>query len=145
MQHHPLPEYPRPALRRDSYENLNGLWQYAITGSAGLPAKWDGDILAVSNQVFFRVLAPLIGVTPVSLDFGEVVKDAISNLTVTVTNSGNDELNVTNIAFTGTGYASFLADYNSLTVQPGEAADITVSFEPSGGGTFAWTMTLYND
>ena len=45
MQHHPLPEYPRPALRRDSYENLNGLWQYAITGSAGLPAKWDGDIL----------------------------------------------------------------------------------------------------
>ena len=107
--------------------------------------EWDGDILAVSNQVFFRVLAPLIGVTPVSLDFGEVVKDAISNLTVTVTNSGNDELNVTNIAFTGTGYASFLADYNSLTVQPGEAADITVSFEPSGGGTFAWTMTLYND
>ena len=45
MQHHPLPDYPRPALRRDSYENLNGLWQYAITGSAGLPAKWDGDIL----------------------------------------------------------------------------------------------------
>lgn len=45
MQHHPLPEYPRPALRRDSYENLNGLWQYAITGSAGLPAQWDGDIL----------------------------------------------------------------------------------------------------
>ena len=45
MQHHPLPEYPRPALRRDSYENLNGLWQYAITSSAGLPAKWDGDIL----------------------------------------------------------------------------------------------------
>lgn len=45
MQHHPLPEYPRPALRRDSYENLNGLWQYAITSSAGLPARWDGDIL----------------------------------------------------------------------------------------------------
>lgn len=42
---HPLPEYPRPALRRDSYENLNGLWDYAITSSAQRPAAWDGKIL----------------------------------------------------------------------------------------------------
>ena len=42
---HPLPEYPRPALRRDSFENLNGVWQYAITKSAKLPPQWDGDIL----------------------------------------------------------------------------------------------------
>ena len=45
MQHHPLPESPRPALRRDSYENLNGPWQYAITASAQRPAGWDGEIL----------------------------------------------------------------------------------------------------
>ena len=42
---HPLPEYPRPALRRDSFENLNGPWQYAITRSAALPERWDGTIL----------------------------------------------------------------------------------------------------
>ena len=42
---HPLTEYPRPAMRRDSYENLNGLWQYAITASAQRPAGWDGEIL----------------------------------------------------------------------------------------------------
>ena len=42
---HPLTEYPRPAMRRDSYENLNGLWQYAITASAQRPAGWDGDII----------------------------------------------------------------------------------------------------
>ena len=42
---HPLPEYPRPAMRRDSYENLNGLWKYAITSSAEHPAAWDGSIL----------------------------------------------------------------------------------------------------
>ena len=42
---HPLTEYPRPAMRRDSYENLNGPWQYAITASAQRPAGWDGEIL----------------------------------------------------------------------------------------------------
>ena len=42
---HPLPEYPRPAMRRDSYENLNGLWKYAITQTAEYPAAWDGRIL----------------------------------------------------------------------------------------------------
>ena len=42
---HPLPEYPRPSMRRDSYVNLNGLWDYAITQSSEFPAKWDGAIL----------------------------------------------------------------------------------------------------
>jgi len=28
-----LPEYPRPQMVRDSYLNLNGPWQYAITAS----------------------------------------------------------------------------------------------------------------
>lgn len=26
----PLPEYPRPQLKRDAWLNLNGLWDYAI-------------------------------------------------------------------------------------------------------------------
>ena len=26
----PLPEYPRPQLRRDSYLCLNGLWDYTV-------------------------------------------------------------------------------------------------------------------
>ena len=40
-----LPEYPRPQLRRDSYLNLNGRWQYAITHTDNPPAVWDGAIL----------------------------------------------------------------------------------------------------
>lgn len=41
----PLPEYPRPALRRESFVNLNGLWEYAITDSAQLPRQFEGEIL----------------------------------------------------------------------------------------------------
>lgn len=40
-----LQEYPRPQLVRDSYLNLNGRWDYAITDSAEHPADWDGEIV----------------------------------------------------------------------------------------------------
>lgn len=40
-----LTEYPRPQMRRDSYLNLNGRWEYAITGSDEPPQSWDGTIL----------------------------------------------------------------------------------------------------
>ncbi len=53
----PLPEYPRPQLVRDSYVNLNGLWDYAITASDTPPGAWDGQIV-----VPFSPEAPLSGV-----------------------------------------------------------------------------------
>ncbi|QWZ08406.1 hypothetical protein KRR39_00545 [Nocardioides panacis] len=41
-----LPEYPRPQLVRDSYLNLNGWWDYAITpAGAPLPTRYDGRIV----------------------------------------------------------------------------------------------------
>ena len=40
-----LIEYPRPQMRRDSYLNLNGRWEYAITDSDEPPRCWDGTIL----------------------------------------------------------------------------------------------------
>ncbi|MBY0456815.1 MAG: beta-galactosidase, partial [Gemmataceae bacterium] len=39
-------EYPRPQLVRKDWQNLNGLWDYAITKKdAPQPEKWDGKIL----------------------------------------------------------------------------------------------------
>ena len=42
---HPLPEYPRPQLRRESYLNLNGRWQYAIRPAGQAPDRFDGEII----------------------------------------------------------------------------------------------------
>ena len=41
----PLQEYPRPQFARKSYVNLNGLWDYAITGTDTIPTQFDGQIL----------------------------------------------------------------------------------------------------
>ena len=40
-----LPEYPRPQMVRESYLNLNGVWQYAIAKEGETPEKPAGDIL----------------------------------------------------------------------------------------------------
>src|SRR4051812_5179994 len=43
-----LPEYPRPQLKRNEWQNLNGLWQYAIlprSDADNLPANFQGNIL----------------------------------------------------------------------------------------------------
>ena len=54
---HPLPEYPRPQLVRNSYLNLNGVWQYAITKAPEMPAAMQGEIVAP-----FSPETPLSGV-----------------------------------------------------------------------------------
>ena len=54
---HPLPEYPRPQLRRNSYLNLNGIWEYAITKTVEKPAAMQGEIV-----VPFSPETPLSGV-----------------------------------------------------------------------------------
>jgi hypothetical protein len=40
------PDYPRPQLVRNQWQNLNGLWDYAVTAKdAATPSKYEGQIL----------------------------------------------------------------------------------------------------
>ena len=42
---HPLAEYPRPQLVRDSYMSLNGIWQYGIVHEGESHRQYDGEIV----------------------------------------------------------------------------------------------------
>lgn len=56
-----LPDYPRPQMQRPDWQNLNGLWQYAIlpvSGNENIPTSFQGNIL-----VPFAVESALSGVS----------------------------------------------------------------------------------
>ncbi len=42
---HPLPEHPRPQLVRETWANLNGVWEHAFTDSPDRPTAYDGPIV----------------------------------------------------------------------------------------------------
>ena len=46
----PLPEYPRPQLVRDGWQNLNGLYDYKISDSSEKKPK---DFSSICSRVFF--------------------------------------------------------------------------------------------
>ncbi|MDD4117916.1 MAG: choice-of-anchor D domain-containing protein [Kiritimatiellae bacterium] len=121
-----------------------GDYVLALVGSDYDP-EYVGDILTVSNQYFFRILAATINVQPTLLDFGQVGVGLTSNMLVTVSNSGNEALYIEDIEFVGTGYALFESDIDQVLIDPGETQDITVYFTPAGGGWFDWQMVIHND
>jgi len=64
----PLPEYPRPQLVREQWQNLNGAWDYAILPKgSNEPAAFDGKIL-----VPFAIESSLSGVQKMVGDKNEL-------------------------------------------------------------------------
>ena len=78
-----LSEYPRPIMERTEWQNLNGLWDYAISDrGAEKPTKFDGKIL-----VPFAVESSLSGV----MKAVGASKDLWYNTTFTVPENWNDK------------------------------------------------------
>jgi len=87
---------------------------------------------------------PQISVTPGSASFGSVTAGVSNTQTLTISNPGTANVTVTQASLSGAGF-SYSGLAVPLSVAPGATSPFTVSFAPTGAGTFSGTLTLVNN
>jgi hypothetical protein len=82
-----------------------------------------------------------LSASPSSLGFGSLSTGSSANQSVSVTNTGNSSVTISQITETGAGYTLKGATF-PLALSPGQSTSFSVSFTPSATGTFAGTVTV---
>ncbi len=98
-----------------------------------------------------QVISQLLSASLTTLDFGVQNKGvATNNLSVQITNTGNDEVDISGITISGTNAADFeivspYANTCPAVLTPGAACYIYVIFTPSTTAAESATLTIAND
>ncbi len=83
----------------------------------------------------------LLSATPASLTFGNVNTGASSTLAVTLTNSGNSQVTISNVSISGAGFnASGLSAGQILA--PGQGGTLNVTFTPAVAGSVTGSLAV---
>jgi hypothetical protein len=86
---------------------------------------------------------PDISVSPASLDFGDVLLNQSKTLTLTISNSGGSDLQITNIQITGAGFSFKTQPQVPVTIQPGgNPVSIEVLFIPVNAQDYTGQITI---
>jgi len=93
------------------------------------------------------ITAPVLDVSPSSLDFGSVQGGSASaGQTVTLTNTGDATLNISGIAVQGTNNLDFTTNAAaSYAIAPGLSETFDVTFGPTGSGARSANLSITSD
>jgi len=117
-------------LRTDSYTYANG--------SSSLTRDFRLIIGVTLSE-------PTVSVSPVSLAFDTVKTNATKDLVVSITNTGDQALEISNMLVTGTGF-SYLFNTTTKTLNRNDTIMRTIRFAPSTAGAFSGKfLILSND
>jgi trimeric autotransporter adhesin len=81
---------------------------------------------------------------PVALAFGEVPVGEVGTETVTLSNTGEQPVEVTGVSIDGSATFTVVTGF-PFTVEPGAVADLEVEFNPPATGTFTATVSVEHD
>jgi len=82
-----------------------------------------------------------LSANPTSLAFGNVTVGSTGTLSETITNTGGTSVSVSQVGITGTGF-SVSGITTPLTLNTGQSASLTISFDPNAAGTFSGNLTI---
>ena len=85
-------------------------------------------------SVFAVALTPDITVSPDEPDLGSVELGTTANETITITNDGSADLDVSGITLSGFHSDSFTEDGTAVTVGPGGSSEFNLTFTPTSTG-----------
>ena len=105
-------------------------------------------ITTIASSDVSHTLRPVISVRPMSVNFGSVRVGAPSNpKTVTIKNTGNEDLIINSITITGVNQSEFVQTNNCSVVPAKSSCPITVTFNPAlpFGKKIAIMSILSND
>jgi len=100
-----------------------------------------GSVTSSAATLTVNAATYLLSVSPTSLSFGNINPGASSTLAVTLTNSGNSNVTISNVSISGAGFnASGVSTGTGLT--PGQTAALNVTFAPAATGSVTGSVTV---
>jgi hypothetical protein len=119
------------------------------TGTAVIPASYTGIFVRAIFRVQYTNIVPVIpgpvfGVAPSSLTFGTVNVGDNSTLPVTVSNTGDAPLNISNIV-SSNGQFTFAPNTFPVAIAAGGNQVFNVTFTPTANGPQNGTLTFTHD
>ena len=112
-----------------------------VSGSITLTTNGTPSPLVISLSGTGQTSTVLLGASPTSLAFGNVLDQSSSQRTTSVTNNGNANVTISDVTLTGTGFSAS-GIINGTVLTPGQSATLNVTFAPASGGAASGTLTI---
>jgi hypothetical protein len=118
----------------------------ASTQSATLTASAGGatKTFALELQPASSPTAPNLTISAASLPFGNVALKTPATQTLILSSSGSSPLTISAVTLTGAGFTMSGATF-PVTLNPGQAASLTVQFDPTSAGAASGQIAIVSD
>ena len=117
-------------------------------------ANFSGSITLVSNAPNSSLVIPLSGagtattlqlsVSPASLSFGNLATGTTSAQSVTISNTGNSSVSISQISASGAGFTTSGITL-PLTLAAGQSTSFSVTFAPTSAGSLSGSVTVLSN